>query len=37
VLDASSLLVVIPALLAGFIVDPIFYIWLGLSLGRTAR
>src|SRR5262245_3279540 len=37
VLDATSLIVVVPALLAGFIVNPIFYIWLGLSLGRATR
>jgi hypothetical protein len=37
VLDATSLLVVVPALLSGFIVTPSFYVWLGLSLGRTAR
>jgi hypothetical protein len=37
VLDATSLAVVIPALLAGFIVNPVFYVWLGLTLWRTDR
>lgn len=34
VLDATSLLIVVPVLLAGFIVQPLFYIWLGLRLRR---
>jgi len=37
VLDATSLMVVVPALLTGFVVNPIFYIWLGLSLRRATR
>jgi hypothetical protein len=37
VLDATSLLVVVPALLAGFVVNPIFYVWLGLNLRRASR
>jgi hypothetical protein len=37
VLDAASPVIVGPALLAGFIVNPIFYIWLGLTLRRAAR
>ena len=37
VLDATSLAIVVPALLAGFIVNPIWYIWLGLSLWRSPR
>jgi hypothetical protein len=35
VLDATSPLVLGPALLAGFIVNPVFYIWLGLNLWRS--
>jgi len=35
VLDATSLAVVVPALLAGFLVNPVFYVWLGLMLWRT--
>ncbi len=34
VLDATSLVIVAPALLAGFLVNPIWYIWLGLTLWR---
>jgi hypothetical protein len=34
VLDATSLLILGPALLAGFIVNPIWYVWLGLQLRR---
>ena len=37
VLQATSLVIVIPALLEGFIVNPIWYIWLGLTLMRTSR
>lgn len=37
VFDAKNLLIVVPALLAGFIVTPIFYVWLGVSLWRGAR
>jgi hypothetical protein len=36
VLDASSLLIVVPALLAGFIVSPGFYLMLGLALRSGA-
>jgi len=32
VLDASSPVVLVPALLEGFIVSPIWYVWLGLRL-----
>ena len=32
VLQATSLVIVIPALLEGFIVNPIWYIWLGRAL-----
>lgn len=35
VLQATSLVIVIPALLEGFIVNPIWYIWLGLTLMRN--
>jgi hypothetical protein len=37
VLDAASPLVLVPALLAGFIANPVFYVWLGVSLWRGAR
>jgi hypothetical protein len=37
VLDATSLLIVGPALLAGFVVSPLFYVWLGLTLWRAPR
>jgi hypothetical protein len=35
VLDATSPLILGPALLAGFVVNPIFYVWMGLKLRRT--
>ena len=35
VLDATSLLVLGPALLVGFIASPAWYIWMGLSLRRN--
>jgi hypothetical protein len=34
VLNATSPIIVIPALLEGFIVNPVWYIWLGLALWR---
>lgn len=37
VLDPASLLVLAPALLAGFVASPAWYIWLGASLWRGAR
>jgi hypothetical protein len=37
VLDATSLLVVGPALLLGFVASPVWYVWLGVSLWRGAR
>ena len=37
VLDASSPLVLAPAALAGFIANPVWYVWLGLSLWRNTR
>jgi hypothetical protein len=35
ILDATSPLILGPALLAGFVVNPIFYVWAGLTLRRT--
>ena len=35
VLEATSLAIVIPALLEGFIVNPLWYVWLGLTLLRS--
>ena len=35
ILQATSLVIVIPALLEGFIVNPLWYIWLGLTLMRN--
>jgi hypothetical protein len=35
VLDASSALILAPAALEGFIVNPIWYVWLGLVLWRS--
>ncbi|HLZ30613.1 MAG TPA: hypothetical protein VKV73_25125 [Chloroflexota bacterium] len=37
VLDATSPLVLAPAVLAGFIANPGWYVWLGLSLWRNTR
>jgi len=37
VLDAANPVIVIPALLAGFIATPVWYVWLGISLWRGAR
>jgi hypothetical protein len=34
ILQATSLAIVIPALLEGFIVNPLWYVWLGLTLTR---
>jgi len=34
ILQATSLVIVIPALLEGFIVNPLWYVWLGLTLFR---
>ena len=34
ILQATSLVIVIPALLEGFIVNPIWYVWLGVTLMR---
>jgi hypothetical protein len=37
VFDATNPVIVIPALLAGFLATPIFYVWLGATLWRGAR
>lgn len=37
VLQATSLVIVIPALLEGFIINPIWYIWLGVVLLRGGK
>jgi hypothetical protein len=37
VFDAKNPIIVVPALVAGFVATPIFYIWLGVSLWRGAR
>jgi hypothetical protein len=37
VFEASNPLIVVPALLAGFIATPVWYVWLGVSLWRGAR
>jgi hypothetical protein len=37
IFDAKNPVIVVPALLAGFIATPIWYIWLGVSLWRGAR
>jgi hypothetical protein len=37
VLDATSPLVLIPALLAGFVASPVWYVWMGVSLWKGAR
>jgi hypothetical protein len=34
VLDATSLIIVIPAALTGFVINPAWYIWLGVALRR---
>jgi len=37
VFDTKNLVIVVPALAAGFLATPIFFIWLGVSLWRGAR
>jgi hypothetical protein len=37
VFDAKNPVIVVPALLAGFIATPVWYVWLGVSLWRGAR
>lgn len=34
ILNATSLIIVIPAALTGFVINPIWYIWLGVALRR---
>jgi hypothetical protein len=34
ILDATSPVIVIPALLTGFVISPVWYIWLGIHLRR---
>ncbi len=34
ILDATSLIIVIPAALTGFVINPVWYIWLGVALRR---
>jgi hypothetical protein len=34
VLDPTNPLILVPALLNGFLINPIFYLWLGLALLR---
>jgi hypothetical protein len=37
VLDATSPLVLVPALVTGFVASPVWYVWLGASLRRSTR
>ena len=37
IFDAKNPVIVVPALVAGFVATPIFFIWLGVSLWRGAR
>jgi hypothetical protein len=37
VLDAASPLVLVPALVTGFVASPVWYVWLGTSLWRATR
>ncbi len=37
ILDATSLAIVIPAALTGFLINPAWYVWLGLALWRDRR
>jgi hypothetical protein len=37
VFDAKNPVIVVPALVAGFLATPIFFVWLGVSLWRGAR
>jgi hypothetical protein len=36
VLNATSMIIVIPAALTGFVINPIWYIWLGIALRRKS-
>jgi hypothetical protein len=37
VFDSTSLVILVPALLNGFLINPIFYLWLGQTLLRGQR
>ena len=37
VFDAKNPVIIVPAVLAGFIATPVWYVWLGVSLWRGAR
>jgi len=39
VFDPTKPVILVPALLNGFLINPIFYVWLGLALlrGRTVH
>jgi hypothetical protein len=37
VVDATNPIIVVPALVAGFVAAPIFFLWVGVSLWRGAR
>jgi len=37
ILDPTNLLLVAPVLLAGFIVNPLWYMWLGVVMQRQAN
>jgi hypothetical protein len=37
VFDAANPVIIVPALVAGFIATPVWYVWLGVSLWRGAR
>ena len=37
ILQATSLAIVIPALLEGFVVNPVWYLWLGLTFFRSTN
>jgi hypothetical protein len=35
ILSATSPLIVVPALLTGFVINPVWYVWLGVQMRRT--
>ncbi|HEX5414076.1 MAG TPA: hypothetical protein VFZ25_00320, partial [Chloroflexota bacterium] len=35
ILSAASPLIVVPAILSGFLITPIWYLWVGIELGKT--
>jgi hypothetical protein len=37
IVEATNPIIVVPALIAGFLVNPAWYIWLGLTLWKTTR